>query len=445
MRTDIRIKEARVSYEEDRLRTPLVLATGPIREVTRARVDLVAETRDGRVARGVGEMCLSDAWGFPSTTISHEARDAVMRRLTEQFAAAVVRHTEPDHPIGLFEDVLKDLDGMRKSLSREAGLPEEMPRLGALVCASAVDLAVHDAFGRALGLDSYAALGLDHGADLGRWLGPGFAGRSLLEFIHVDPDPALPVIHLVGGGDKLTAAERDPSDPDDGFPVTLEEWIERDGVFQFKVKIKGYDLAWDLERITAVHRVARSKGCSNPILTVDTNERCESPQYAVDLLDQLAEKAPEAYAALVLFEQPTERDLSLSRHDQRPLAARRPVLVDEGLTDPDGLDLAVELGWSGVAFKVCKGLSSTLLVLARARTLGMTGAVMDLTLPGIPFIHSAGFAARIQGRYGLEANGRQYLPHACPEISAQLPNLFRVRNGFLSTREMGRIGLGAPD
>src|SRR5262249_22960948 len=147
---------------------------------------------------------------------------------------------------------------------------------------------------------------------------------------------------------------------------------------------------------------------------------------------------------LVLFEQPTERDLRRSRHDQRPLAARRPVLVDEGLTDPDGLDLAVELGWTGLAFKICKGLSSTLLVLARARTMGLSGTVMDLTLPGLPFVHSAGFAARVGGQYGLEANGRQYLPHACPEITAQLPSLFRVRDGLLRTHELSRVGLGAP-
>jgi L-alanine-DL-glutamate epimerase-like enolase superfamily enzyme len=445
MKTDVRVKEARVSFFDERLRTPLVLATGPIEAVTRARVDVVVECRDGRLGRGAGEMLLSDAWGFPSAVVGHEARDAAMRAVTERFARALLDHVEPDHPIGLFEDVVAGLDDLRARVCAEQGLPEVMPRLGALVCASAADLAVHDAFGKALGRCSYDLLGREHAPDLARWLGPTFAGRYLDEFIPAKPTPFLPIIHLVGGGDPLTEADRAASDPGDGLPVTLEEWIDLDGVYQFKVKIKGYDLDWDLERILAVSRaaVSRSRRPRRPILTVDPNEQCADPGYMVELLSRLRAREPEAFEALALVEQPTERDLGRSRHDQRPLAALKPVLIDEGLTDPDGLDLALELGWSGVAYKVCKGLSSTLLIAARAKVLGLPGTVMDLTLPGTAFVHSAGLAARIGGPLGVEANARQYLPRSCPDVSARFPLLFRVRDGRIGTIGVGPVGLGA--
>lgn len=446
MRTDIRVKEARVSFFDERLRTPLVLATGAISEVTRARVELTVETRDGRVGRGAGEMILGDAWGFPSAVVGHADRDAVMRRVTERFAAGLLHHEAPDHPIGLFEDAANGLDTLRREASAEAGLPEVLPLLGALVCAAASDLAAHDAFGRALGLCSYDAMGPDHCDDLSRWLGPAFSGRFLPDSLDA-PRGSMPAIHLVGGGDKLSASEATPDDPDDGLPTTLEGWIDRDGVSLLKVKIKGDDLIADADRIASVHRIAHlrlgAQGKAGPILTVDPNERCADPSYGVELLAKLARDAPGAGEALALFEQPTARDLTEPRHDQRPLSRLRPVLVDEGLTDVRGLDLALELGWTGVALKICKGLSPSLLIVAKARAAGLTLAVMDLTLPGTALVHSAGFAARVGGAIGLEANARQYLPHACPEVAARFPGISRVREGNLRTAEVGPRGLGA--
>ena len=118
------------------------------------------------------------------------------------------------------------------------------------------------------------------------------------------------------------------------------------------------------------------------------------------------------------------------------------MLVDEGLTGVGGLDLALRLGWTGVALKVCKGLSSSLLIAAKARAEGMTLAVMDLTLPGTALVHSAGFASRIPGAIGLEANARQYLPHACPDVAARFPGIARVRDGVIRGGEIGGRGLG---
>ena len=39
----------------------------------------------------------------------------------------------------------------------------------------------------------------------------------------------LPVWHLVGGLDPLDGSDDSGHDPDDGYPVTLTDWIDRDG------------------------------------------------------------------------------------------------------------------------------------------------------------------------------------------------------------------------
>ena len=45
-----------------------------------------------------------------------------------------------------------------------------------------------------------------------------------------------------------------------GFPVTLDEWIERDGLTFLKIKLRGDDAEWDLERIVQVGKRALAKG-----------------------------------------------------------------------------------------------------------------------------------------------------------------------------------------
>ena len=79
-----------------------------------------------------------------------------------------------------------------------------------------------------------------------------FAGRYPQDYFTSDLQSHLPVWHLVGGKDLLTDAEHTGSEPDDGYPVTLEEWIEADGLFCLKIKLTGNDREWDLNRLINV-------------------------------------------------------------------------------------------------------------------------------------------------------------------------------------------------
>ena len=130
-------------------------------------------------------------------------------------------------------------------------------------------------------------------------------------------------------------------------------------------------------------------------LTADTNEMCASPEYIVEMLRRLRERSPECYERLLYIEQPTGRDLDVDGHDMRAIAALKPVIVDESLTTVESFDRALELGWSGVALKTCKGHSSDLLFAAKAGKLGIPYSVQDLTNPSLALIHSVGLGARL--------------------------------------------------
>jgi len=220
-------------------------------------------------------------------------------------------------------------------------------------------------------------------------------------------------------------------------------------VFCLKVKLRGRDLEWDIQRTLEVSRIyhevraaRRPSLRARPLLTADTNEQCESPEYIVEYLAKVRERAAEVFDEILYVEQPTERDLAAHRFDMRPLSKIKPVLIDESLTGPEDFRLAMELGWSGIALKSCKCLSSDLLLVPMAEMAGVPYAVQDLTNPSISLIESVGLAARTHTIKGVEANSRQFFPAANAPEAAVHPGLYEIRDGYARTATMCGPGLG---
>lgn len=446
--SDVRVLEAEAYFRQERAREPLKFGAVIMDEITLCHVRVRVENRRGRVADGWGAIFLSDVWAFPTPSIEHAVKDRAMRSVTQAYLNSLCTHGRFAHPIDIFLELEDGLTPIASRACRDLRLAEEMPALAALVCASPADAALHDAFGVVNGISSYDGYGpelVSH--DLSAWLGPGFRGRYLSEFVRPAFAPAVPVFHLVGGLDRLCASEVASDAPRDGRPNSLEEWIEREGVFCLKVKLRGTDLEWDLDRLQSVYRIARDahlrRGRRDVLyLSADTNEQCESPAYMVELLHRLRATLPEAYDALLYVEQPTERELRAHRFDMRELAALKPVIVDESLTSPRDLDLAMELGWSGVALKTCKCHSMALLLAARSQAQGIPYTVQDLTNPGLALLHSVGLAARLHPMMGVEANSRQYYPDSSASEALAHPDIVHLHDGLARTHTLRGPGLG---
>jgi len=446
MDTDIKLVGIEPVFEDEEFRTPLKFGTGVIRAITSLTVRATVEGRDGRTAEGLGNILLSDIWGYPSDVMSHEDRDEAMRRVATGFCDLLLDNAEFGHPLDLYMRLKPELHRLAAETDAKLSAPTPMPFLGALVCSAPADAALHDAFGNLHGVPSYDACGPDFMADLSGYLGDDFEGRYAADLLHDSYKPTTPIFHLVGGMDKLRTSEITADDPDDGLPVSLQQWIERDGLFCFKVKLSGKDTDADVARTIEVARVIDEMrdqlGADQFYLSTDSNEMNDSPESVVEYLVKLREQSPPAYDNLLYLEQPTERDLSDHRFDLSEVAALKPVVVDEGVTSLEMLELAGELGWSGVGLKTCKGHSSTLLYIAKALASGMILTVQDLTNPGLSLIHSVGLSARIDTLMGVEYNSRQYLPYASPDLREKHPDLFTVKNGTVSTASMSPTGLG---
>jgi L-alanine-DL-glutamate epimerase-like enolase superfamily enzyme len=373
-----------------------------------------------------------------------------MCELLDAYGKLLSHFKEYSHPIAIFMETETDLRRLNRETSERMTPGEEMPFLGALISASPLDHAIHDAFGNVNGIDSYCGYGPEHMPfDLSAYLGPKFNGVYPSQFLRQDYLPLIPIFHLVGGLDLLHQGEVNDSFPQDGIPNSLDQWIQRDGVFCLKVKLRGKDMAWDIERTLEVSRIFhhvrtrfRKDLPERPFLTADTNEQCESPEYIVEYLQKLREREPRVFDEILYIEQPTERDLKAHNWDMRSISSLKPVLIDESLSTIEDFKLAMELGWSGIALKSCKCLSSDLLFIPMAELAGIPYAVQDLTNPSLALIESVGLASRIRTIKGVEANSRQFFPKANEMAAKVHPDLFNISEGVAKTASIRGTGLG---
>jgi L-alanine-DL-glutamate epimerase-like enolase superfamily enzyme len=444
--TEIRIVEVAHRFEEFRYRAPYQFGGRTVDRVTILNVDCRVRAGDGREAWGFGSMTLGNAWAFPAAP--HDIGLGAMTALAAEASKQTAACDEAGHPIDLFRALEPAYLRAAEAVSRTRALPAPMPKLCTLVVASAFDAAIHDAYGKVFGLSCYDTYGPRFmRGDLSVDLGPHFKGEYLDRYVASAPKGSTLVFHSVGAVDPLEASDVRARIAD-GLPNTLEEWIARDGLLAFKMKLNGGDMAADVSRIVAIDRVVTRVQASRRVrdwkYLLDFNEGCPDVAYLIDVLTRVREATPLGFDRILYIEQPTNRDLAAHRANVMHAASRlRPVVADESLTDLDSLLLAREMGYTGVALKACKGQTHAMLMAAAAQKFGLFLCVQDLTCPGASLIHSAGIAARVPGNAGIEANARQFVPVANAPWEARFPGLFTIDHGMMRTGQLRGPGLGA--
>ena len=211
-------------------------------------------------------------------------------------------------------------------------------------------------------------------ADLSADLGRPFVGEYLDRYVPSAPRPTTLLFHSVGASDPLEASDV-RARMDDGLPNTLEEWIARDGLRAFKMKLNGGNPDADFDRIVRIDRVVTrvqaARGVPDWKCLLDFNEGCPNVRHP-SLLERVSDATPRGFERILYIEQPTARDLRKDRANVMHAAARlRPVVIDESLTDLETLLLAREMGYTGVALKACKGQTHAMLMAAAAQKYGM--------------------------------------------------------------------------
>lgn len=445
--TDIVVRDVKPSTETIQYRTPMKFGGRVVIGVTLFNVEVTVETQSGQIGKGFGSMPMGNVWGWPSQQVDGAQTLKAMIEVAQRFSAAAAHLSEAAHPLQHARTLHQPLLDIGKQLEAEFSLPEAIPQLALLVAGSPIDAALHDAYGKALGLNSYNTLGKEFIAeDLSGFLNEDFAGEYLDQYTTRDPQPTMPLYHLVGALDPLDHDELEQP-VGDGLPETLAQWIVEDGLTHLKIKLNGDDLDWDVARVAKIDRVSTAvqekRGISSWFYSLDFNEKCASVQYVLDFLAKLQEVSPSAMDRVQYIEQPTHRDLRKHPENKMHAAAKiKPVVIDESLLDLDTLFLSREQGYSGVALKACKGHSEALLMGAAAQKYKLFLCVQDLTCPGASFLHSASIAARLPTIAAIEGNGRQYCPVGNDGWRDRFPAMFNITNGTVGTGVLTGPGLG---
>jgi len=444
--TDIQVTGARLYFLPVETRVPLKFGPETLTHVTCARVRMTVRDAAGRAAVGWGETPLSVQWVWPSDLpyeTRHEALKAFCIRLTELWAG----FEGAGHPMEIgsafieseLDRALGDINGSRTD--------EPMPHLAALVCCSAFDIALHDAYGVLHGrpvYDTYNAEFMNE--DLSAFLTPAddadvsFEGKFPADFLDFPRPDVLPAWHLVGGKDLIDPSELTGDEPDDGYPVLLRDWIRRDGLTCLKVKLRGNDAAWDYDRLVTVGRLGLDEGVR--CLTSDFNCTVTDPAYVTDILDRLQSEHRDVWDAILYVEQPFPYDLESNQIDVHSVSLRKPLFMDESCHDWRLVRLGRTLGWTGVALKTCKTQTGALLSLCWAKAHGMDLMVQDLTNPMLAQIPHCLLAAHAGTIMGVETNGMQFYPDASLPEAAVHPGLYARRGGNVDLSSIDGAGFG---
>ncbi len=395
--TDVRPGQTTLYFLPVETRVPLKFGAETLTSVTCARVCLEVETPDGRRARGWGETPLSVQWAWPSA-LPYDVRQAALMAFCVELVDAWATFDRWGHPLEVGHAFLTGrLPALLEGFNARRAHSEPMPWLAALICCSAFDLALHDAYGARHDVPVYRTYAPPFlRTDLAEYLTPArpdisFAGKYPADFL-VSPPQRLPAWHLVGGKDPVHPAELDGSEPADGYPVLLREWIRRDGLTCLKVKLRGNDAGWDYDRLVTVGQMAAEEGAQ--WLSSDFNCTVTDPAYVNDILDRLVLEQPRIYGMLLYVEQPFPYELEEHPIDVHSVAARKPLFMDESAHDWRLVRRGRELGWTGVALKTCKTQTGALLSLCWAKAHGMTLMVQDLTNPMLDEPHACPGAPR---------------------------------------------------
>lgn len=439
----MKITRIELSFVPVVTRVPLKFGNQTLTEVNCARVAVHAADSDGKKGIGWAETPLSVAWVWPSE-LGYLEREERLQAFCEVLRGDLEEGGIVGHPMVIGHDYIENrLHDRLAEEGEERGEEEKMPHLAALVCLSAFDLALYDAFGKLHGVGAFECLSKEWlgGNDLSHFLEPAesFVGKYPADYLVV-PEMTLLVWHLVGGLDPIDESELTGAEPDDGYPVLLRDWIRRDGLDCLKIKLRGNDLEWDYERLVAIGKISLEEGVTN--LTTDFNCMVTDPAYVNEILDRLKEGHSTIWDRIVYVEQPFPYDLEANQIDVHSVSERKPLFMDESAHDWRFVRLGRELGWTSVALKTCKTMTGALLSLCWAKEHGMTLMVQDLTNPRlaqVPHVLLAAYAGTI---CGVESNAMQFYPEASKEFLKVHPGLYRRRDGVLDLSTLSGAGFG---
>jgi hypothetical protein len=432
----VTLEEVRAFEWPFRLRLPfrfgVITVTHGRQAVLRVRVRL----ENGRTAEGMAAETLAAKWFDKDPALTDTQNEHQLRRAIE-IARDAYLAAGPRTPFAL------SADSYAAILAQAA--TERLPPLVAGFGPALLDRAILDAVLRAHGVSFATGMRANlagmapHAviADLG-----GFDWNGFLASL--SPRPRIAARHTVGLVDPITAADQPAGTRvEDGLPETLEQVCAGYRHAYFKLKVGG-DVAGDVDRLCRIAAVLDrlAPGCR---ATLDGNEQYADAEGALALWRAIeAEPRLATLRSAVLFiEQPVKRAAALAA-DMSPLAAHRPVIVDESDGTLDAFVTARDRGYAGVSSKTCKGFYKSLVNLARCRVWNEAEGGARYFMSGEDLTTLAGLCVQqdlalvsLLGLAHVERNGHHFVDGFSGRPRAEAERFLAAHPGLYRASEHG--------
>lgn len=436
---DVRISSVELYTVPLKTRIPLAFGRERATEMLVLRGAVTVASSSGASATGYADVPLNVQWAWPSP-LAPEERQRTLLSCAVELAERWAEIDVAGHPLELYH-AFKSEGGV-SSCPSHAKAPSRAWQL----LLSVFDLATHDGYGVLHGVPTYDTytpryMSRDVGALLS---GSSYAGELALryprDYLVTEPQSRILAWHMVGKEDHLTEGEIPASAARDGYPLSLENWIVRDGLQALKIKLGGDSVEDNLRRFLEVWKLAEK--ASVRLTSIDFNGTLPNLSALEEFLTFLKERSPEGYKSVCYVEEPCAVDQCrpdevADRNSGVPL-----LILDESVSSAAELEDAVAKGWRGVALKTCKGQSESLLMLALAKELGLRFTVQDLTNPMLAQLSHLLLGSRSGSPLGVESNCMQFYPEASREEAAVHPGAFTRRNGELRLDSIRGPGFG---
>ncbi|MBT5017130.1 MAG: hypothetical protein HON04_00105 [Planctomicrobium sp.] len=274
--------------------------------------------------------------------------------------------------------------------------------------------AVLDAFCRAHSQSIFQMVKGGHiGFDVSQ-LHPELQNFPFEQSLPLTPLTSFWIRHTIGASDPLT--DRDVKDDEriqDGLPETLEDYIRKDGVRYFKIKVTG-DPDKDLMRLKSVWDVVVN--AQVPVISLDANEAFTDLKTFEKFLVRFDRELTGMFQHVAYIEQPLPRQLTLDSTTKKSiqrLSELKPLLIDEADGTTDAYRRALNIGYDGTSHKNCKGVFKSLANFALMQQRSINGrqtfmSAEDLqNLPLVP-LQQDFTTLGILGIEHCERNGHHY-------------------------------------
>jgi hypothetical protein len=420
----------------------VITVTEGIQAVIRVRISLP----DGRSCQGVAAEALAAKW-FEKSPEFTDAQNLDQLRQSLDIAIDHYKAFGRATPFSLFAGTYREQQKRGASLRLNPLVASYGPAL--------LDRAILDALGKATG-NSFAQMIAQNMPGISATdLTPDIDQLELATFLAaLKPAPSIELRHTVGLVDPLTAADRTPMERiNDGLPETLEEVVSYYRGRYYKLKVAG-DIKADLERLARIAAVLDAR-LPDYRATLDGNEQYDDVHGIVELWRKATEtpKLARLVKSTLFIEQPIKRTAALERSVE-PLAKLRPVIIDESDAELSSFPTALQLGYTGVSSKNCKGFYKSILNASRVAKLG-PGYFMsaeDLTtLPGVSVQQDLALVSLL-GMTHVERNAHHFVDGMsfASEFEQRAfvrahPDLYEKKDGHPARLKVpgGKIALGS--